>query len=128
MRVEVVYCPRPHETDLSVLDLPAGATLAQALAASGVCARHGLDPAAVTAGLWGKVREADTPLRERDRVEVYRPLVVDPKEARRQRYARHKERLAGIQAVQQRRRPPASKAVEAAGAGAGDAARPDAAR
>jgi hypothetical protein len=46
-------------------------------------------------GVWGRAREAESPLRDRDRVEIYRPLTVDPKEARRQRYQRHKERLAG---------------------------------
>jgi len=44
--------------------------------------------------VWGKLREPGDPLREGDRVEVYRPLKVDPKEARRQRYRSHREKLA----------------------------------
>ena len=44
-------------------------------------------------GIWGRVRPLQTPLRERDRIEVYRPLTVDPKEARRLRYAKRGERI-----------------------------------
>jgi putative ubiquitin-RnfH superfamily antitoxin RatB of RatAB toxin-antitoxin module len=84
LRVEVAYCPRPGVADVSALTLPPGATLADALRASGVLARHGLAEADVK----------DTPLRDRDRVELYRPLTVDPKEARRQRYRRHKQAKA----------------------------------
>lgn len=95
LRIEVVYCPHPGRTDLVALTLPAGATLADALAASGLPARHALDPATLRAGIWGKVREAATVLRDRDRVEIYRALVVDPKEARRLRYRRHREGAPG---------------------------------
>ncbi len=89
--VEVVYCPRPGETDLVALSLPAGATVADALRASGLVERHGLDWASLRAGVWSRVRPLDASLRERDRIEVYRPLQVDPKEARRLRYKRHRE-------------------------------------
>lgn len=95
MRVEVVYCPRPGSADLVALDLPEGATLADAVRASGVIERHGLDWGSLAAGIWGRVKDPATPLRERDRVELYPPLVVDPKEARRQRYRRHRERVSG---------------------------------
>jgi len=44
-------------------------------------------------GVWGRVRPLATPLRDRDRIEVYRPLTVDPKEARRLRYAKRGERI-----------------------------------
>jgi uncharacterized protein len=86
IHVELVYCPRPGEADVSRLALPAGATLADALAASGVLARHGLQAADLSLSIWGTLRPATTPLRDRDRVELCRPLQVDPKEARRQRY------------------------------------------
>ncbi|MDZ7592340.1 MAG: RnfH family protein [Rubrivivax sp.] len=94
LRVEVVYCPRPGVTDRVALTLPAGTTAAGALRASGMAQRHGLSEASLQLGIWCRVCEPGTPLRDRDRVEIYRPLVVDPKEARRQRYSRHKERLA----------------------------------
>jgi putative ubiquitin-RnfH superfamily antitoxin RatB of RatAB toxin-antitoxin module len=92
LQVEVVYCPRPGETDLSTLVLAPASTLADAVQASGVVARHALDVAALRLGVWGKPRTADSVLRDRDRVEIYRPLTVDPKEARRQRYQRHREK------------------------------------
>jgi putative ubiquitin-RnfH superfamily antitoxin RatB of RatAB toxin-antitoxin module len=93
IRVTVAYSPAPREVELTELALPAGATVHDALAASGLAARHpGLDLAALKAGVWGKVEPRDTPLADGDRVELYRPLQVDPKEARRQRYRRHREK------------------------------------
>jgi putative ubiquitin-RnfH superfamily antitoxin RatB of RatAB toxin-antitoxin module len=91
LRVEVVYSPRAGVVDRVMLALPPGATLADALAASGVNERHP-EAASLPAGVWGRVQPADTPLRDGDRVEVYRPLQVDPKEARRLRYKRQKAR------------------------------------
>jgi putative ubiquitin-RnfH superfamily antitoxin RatB of RatAB toxin-antitoxin module len=87
LNVEVVFSPEAGVVDRTELRLPEPATLADALAASGLLQRH---PQAATlpAGIWGRAQPADTPLRERDRVEVYRPLQVDPKEARRLRYQR----------------------------------------
>ncbi len=92
--VEVVYCAGPGQVDLQALVMPCGATLSQALNASGLAERHGLPPEGLRFGIWGKAREGDTVLRERDRIEIYRPLTVDPKEARRQRYRRHREKAA----------------------------------
>lgn len=94
LNVEVVYCPGPGVVDQVRLQLPAGATLADALQASGLLQRHGLVADGLRTGIWCKPREASTPLRERDRVEIYRPLTVDPKEARRLRYGRHKAQKA----------------------------------
>lgn len=92
LSVELVYCAGPGQVEIQPLSVPAGTTLAGALAASGLAARHGLNEESVRFGIWGKVKDGATPLRDGDRVELYRPLVVDPKEARRQRYQRHKER------------------------------------
>ena len=94
LRVEVVYCPAAGEADLQVVALAAGATVADAVLASGVLARHGLMLDDLKLGVWCKARSGDTPLRDRDRVEIYRPLIVDPKEARRQRYKRHRDKAA----------------------------------
>lgn len=44
-------------------------------------------------GIWGRLRPLDAALRERDRIEVYRPLTVDPMEARRLRYAKRGQRI-----------------------------------
>lgn len=84
--VEVVYCPAPRQLDLTPLRLAAGSTVADAVQASGVLQRHGLPATDLSLGVWGRACPSEQVLRERDRVEVYRPLLVDPKEARRQRY------------------------------------------
>lgn len=94
LRIEVVYCPQPGITDLVAVRLPAGATVADALRASGIARRHALRTEDLRVGVWSRVVEPQSLLRDRDRVEIYRPLKVDPKEARRQRYRQHKERYA----------------------------------
>jgi putative ubiquitin-RnfH superfamily antitoxin RatB of RatAB toxin-antitoxin module len=86
--VEVVYCPAGAPADVVSLQLPAGSVLAEALAASQLATRHGLALDELKVGVWGRVREPQTPLRDLDRVEIYRALRVDPKEARRLRYKR----------------------------------------
>ncbi len=87
LRVCVAYSPRAGEVDEVSVELPAGATLADALEASGMAQRHaGLDLSAAALGVWGRVQPASHVLRDRDRVEIYRELRVDPKEARRLRY------------------------------------------
>jgi len=94
LRVEVVYSPAPRIVDQVELRLPVGSTVEQALRVSGLLERHGL-PAAdqLSVGVWGKRRASSDVLRDHDRVEIYRPLLVDPKEARRQRYRAHLERF-----------------------------------
>jgi uncharacterized protein len=86
LRIEVVWCPAPGAIDLTPLSLPEGSTVADALRASGVLERHGLSLETVDAGIWFRACALDQALREGDQVQLYRPLTVDPKEARRQRY------------------------------------------
>jgi putative ubiquitin-RnfH superfamily antitoxin RatB of RatAB toxin-antitoxin module len=87
LHVSVAFSPRAGEVDEVELVLPAGATVATALAASGMQTRHPqVDLSLLPVGIWGSFCERSDVLRDRDRVEVYRPLLVDPKEARRQRY------------------------------------------
>jgi len=96
IRVVVAYSPAPRQVDHVSLSLPEGATVEDALRASGLLERHpdiALDVQKV--GVWGKLRALSDPLRDGDRVELYRPLKVDPKEARRQRYRSHREKMAG---------------------------------
>ncbi|MCZ2292480.1 MAG: RnfH family protein [Burkholderiales bacterium] len=85
IRVEVVYAPAPHRIDLSEVELSQGATVEDALRASGVLERHRLDPTALALGIWGRGCPKGQQLRDRDRVEIYRSLQVAPKEARRLR-------------------------------------------
>ena len=91
LQVEVVCCAQAGPCQSVPLELAPGATVADALRLSGLLEQHGLGADTVKAGVWGRVREGHTLLRDRDRVEIYRPLVVDPKEARRQRYKRHRQ-------------------------------------
>ncbi len=88
MRVEVVYA-MPLKQDVISLEVAVGATVGEALAASGMLARHpDIDVRVERLGVWGRPATLDTLLREGDRVEIYRPLQVDPKEVRRRRAAR----------------------------------------
>ena len=93
LRIEVVYSPAPRVVDAVSLRLPAGATVEQALRESGLLERYQL-PAVdrLALGVWGKRQSPGDALHDQDRVEIYRPLKVDPKEARRQRYRAHLER------------------------------------
>ncbi|HJV61842.1 MAG TPA: RnfH family protein [Albitalea sp.] len=91
--VVVAYSPAPRRIDQVSLRMPAQSTLGDALRASGLLDRHPeIDVATSKLGVWGKLRGLGDTLREGDRVEVYRPLKVDPKEARRQRYRSHREK------------------------------------
>ncbi len=85
INIEVVYA-LPHEQVLLKLKLPQGATVSQAVSASGILERHPeIDLAQNKMGIFGKLTKADAVLRDRDRVEIYRPLIADPKEIRRKR-------------------------------------------
>jgi hypothetical protein len=85
IQVEVVYV-RAEGEDAVRLRLPAGATAADAMRASGILERHPeIDLARQKIGVYGKVVEASAALADGDRVEIYRPLVLDAKEARRRR-------------------------------------------
>ena len=95
LSVVVAYSPRAGQVDEVALSLAAGATVADALHASGLMQRHPtLDLTSLRVGVWGKLRQVSDELRDHDRVELYRPLTVDPKEARRLRYRQHRERYA----------------------------------
>jgi len=85
INVEVVYA-LPHEQVLLKLHLPQGATVAEAVRASGIAEKHPeIDLAQNKLGIYGKLTKADAVLRDKDRVEIYRPLIADPKEVRRKR-------------------------------------------
>jgi uncharacterized protein len=83
LSVTVAYSPRAGEVDEVRLLLPQGATVADALRESGISTRH--DTRQLAVGVWGVLAATSDRLRDRDRVELYRPLLVDPKEARRLR-------------------------------------------
>jgi len=86
--VEVVYA-LPLAQDSTRLHVPAGTTVAEAIAQAGVALRHpGLELADNRVTVYGKRVLLTTVLRDQDRVEILRPLSADPKEARRRRAAR----------------------------------------
>ena len=82
--VTVAFSPSAGVVDEVSVTLPLGATLDDAVAGSGLAQRHaGID--ALPRGVWGVLCNGATVLRPNDRVELYRGLQVDPKEARRRR-------------------------------------------
>ncbi len=85
IRVAVVYA-LPHSQTIVELELQQGATVADALTASRLKEiLPGNSFAGFRIGVWGALVLPHTKLRDRDRVEIYRELVADPKQARRQR-------------------------------------------
>jgi putative ubiquitin-RnfH superfamily antitoxin RatB of RatAB toxin-antitoxin module len=95
INVEVVYA-LPERQELSSLTLPSGTTVGQAIEASGLLARYPeIDVTKNKLGVYAKLAKPDTALRDRDRVEIYRPLIADPKEVRKQRAAEGKAMKKG---------------------------------
>ncbi len=88
IEVEVVYALPTQQTLLTV-KLPAGATVEEAIRRSGILERHPeIDLSHNQVGIFGHARKLDTPLRNHDRVEIYRPITCDPKAVRRERAAK----------------------------------------
>jgi putative ubiquitin-RnfH superfamily antitoxin RatB of RatAB toxin-antitoxin module len=85
--VSVVWAT-PTLQDIVAVDVPAGATTRLAIERSGLVVAYGLDLAALGVAIHGKRATLETPLTDGDRVELTRPLVADPKEARRKRARR----------------------------------------
>lgn len=89
LEVEVVFSPAPRQVESSTVSLPSGSCVKDALQAAGLLGRV----QGMSLGIWGRKTTLGHGLKNRDRVEVYRPLIVDPKEARRVRYRAHGEKL-----------------------------------
>ncbi len=96
--VRVVYAPGARRIEQHALTLPAGSTVAQAVTAAGLADAL----ASCQAGIQGRKAVLGELLREGDRVELLRPLQVDPKHARRERFGQQGVGAAGLFA---RRRP-----------------------
>ena len=94
MTVEVAYA-LPERQVILELQVPEGTSVLQAAQASGVTWKfEGIDLDNAKFGIFGKVVSPKQVLREGERVEIYRPLIADPKEVRKARAARAKERRA----------------------------------
>jgi putative ubiquitin-RnfH superfamily antitoxin RatB of RatAB toxin-antitoxin module len=113
LHVTVVYGPTPRKVLEIPLVLAAGSTVAIALQCSGLLVhcpelcptlsdRLSTEPTAelvgsgLVVGVWGRAARLNQRLRDQDRVEVYRPLKVDPKVARRQRFVKQGAKTAGL--------------------------------
>lgn len=84
VRVEVVFATAETQ-HLDSVALPAGATVADAIALSSLSARFAdVDFDELQAGIWGNLVERGHSVSDGDRVEIYRPLELDPRDARRQ--------------------------------------------
>ena len=93
--VEVAYA-LPERQSIIALVVEPGTTLEQAVVASGILAQYPeIDLATAKTGIFGRLAKRDQPLRAGDRVEIYRPLIADPKEVRRQRAAQGKAMKTG---------------------------------
>lgn len=87
MTVEVAYA-LPHQQLIIPVHMPPGANAEAAIQASGILQNFPeIDLKVNQIGIFGKLTKLDTTLRHLDRVEIYRPLIADPKEVRRQRAA-----------------------------------------
>jgi putative ubiquitin-RnfH superfamily antitoxin RatB of RatAB toxin-antitoxin module len=91
--ITVAHAPAARQVHEVALTLPAGSTVRDALAAADLPAP---DLAACTVAVWGRKAQLEQPLRAHDRVELLRPLRVDPKLARRERFSRQGARAAGL--------------------------------
>ena len=90
IKVEVIYA-LPAKQELVSVQLDEGATVRQAIEASGLLAKYPeIDLTKNKLGVFAKLAKADAVVRDRDRVEIYRPLIADPKEVRKQRAAEGK--------------------------------------
>ena len=97
IHVTVLYSPQPRIVHEWAVALPPGATVLQALEACGLKAAFPeTDLRSAVVGVWGRKARLEQPLRERDRVEIYRELKVDPKLARRERFRKQGARAAGL--------------------------------
>lgn len=83
--VELIYI-EPTKQNIIKLDVPAGCNINQAIQGSGLLERYPeIDLAVNKVGIFSKIKQLDTVLQAGDRIEIYRPLKADPKEARRRR-------------------------------------------
>lgn len=97
IRVTLVVSPAPRQVHEEMLTLPDTCTALQALRSSALLARLGMvADSGQAVGVWGNTVDGGHLLRDGDRLELYRPLTVDPKAARRARFDAQGARAAGL--------------------------------
>ena len=101
MRVSLVYAPAERQCQELQIELASPGTVGQAIEASGWLQSMAelvaqLASGELVCGVWGEKTSPERLLKDGDRVEIYRALKVDPKEARRLRFAKQGARTAGL--------------------------------
>ena len=95
--ISLLYSPGPRQMREWQVALPAGSTVAQAIAASGLLAEFPeLAASRLWVGIWGRKTSLRQELHQQDRVEIYRSLRVDPKIARRERFNNQGVKKSGL--------------------------------
>lgn len=95
MQIEVAYALESKQTLLKI-EVEAGTTLKQAIELSDILVLYPqIDLTKDKTGIFGKIAKLNTILREKDRVEIYRPLIADPKQVRKERAAQGKNMRSG---------------------------------
>jgi uncharacterized protein len=109
VRVTVLYSSAPRRIHEWTVELAQGGTVLQALQASGLqLAFPEVDLNSAEVGVWARKARLDQVLCDQDRVEVYRPLKIDPKLSRRERFRNQGARSAGLFARKKNGHRPAS--------------------
>lgn len=97
MNLSLVYSPAARQVREWSFELAAGSSIAEALACSGIFNEFAqLRVDCIAVGVWGKRRPLSYLLQESDRIEIYRPLRIDPKLARRNRFNGQGAKSAGL--------------------------------
>jgi uncharacterized protein len=97
LHVTVVYSPEARVVLEKPLELPPGSTVGNAIESSGLLMQFpALAEMEIQVGVWGETTTPHQVLKDQDRVEIYRPLKVDPKVARRERFARQGIKKSGL--------------------------------
>lgn len=97
IQVTLVYSPAPRVVKEVVVTVPDDTTVHQALLLSKLPAEYPnllIDESQI--GIWGRKSNLTQTLRDQDRIEIYRPLTVDPKVARRERFTKQGAKAAGL--------------------------------
>lgn len=89
--VEIAYA-EPNRQIVRALKVPEGCTLLEAIQRSGLLAEVcNIDLAKNKVGIFGRLARLDDVVRQHDRIEIYRPLLADPKQLRRNRAIKNKK-------------------------------------
>lgn len=91
INIEITYA-LPLKQTLMTVKVDVGATIEEAINSSGILTMHeDIDLSSNKVGIWSKTKKLHEVLREGDRIEIYRPLIADPKEVRKRRAEKAKE-------------------------------------